>query len=674
MIEKELHSLGFSKNEIEVYLSLFDLGKVKAGEIIEKTGLHRNIVYTSLEEFLKRNLITKTIIKGVANFVVNSPDVLVEEIEQKKQLAQHIAQILKEKQLEGPREISILEGIESIKKVNDQSLNLPAGATTYVFGATKFSVQEDLNTYWEGYHKKRIKKGVAFKCLYDKHVDISILDSRNALDLCEVKYMPQDFSMPMWIYIMGDVCSIVTDKENPLVINIKSKEIAKAFTQYFDYLWNQEVVIETGLDALHRCFYNMLGELEEDDEYFVLGASLGNNSTEIKNFYDTFHTERIKKGVKNSMLIYKDSYDLIKKRFEMAGDPDFKISKLKKFSTILPIPMQINLYRGKTSFILYGDEPTIIYFDKKEIFDSFKGYFDYLWNQEVQTYSGWKEIHKLFNITIPSELEEGDTEYVIGAGYGEESSRDKVDTLFFEHNKLLVANGIYKHALFFEQHAPYFGSQVEEFGKNAKDLIKVKTLPETYSEPTEIHVYKHKVIITYFGENPVSTVYERPEIVAGFKKKFDFFWDQEVQTYSGWEEVEKFYYNVLLKENKEGNTSYVIGGGYGEGGTDKKVADFYNAYAQARADAKTQSRILFYEHHREEAVMEIQKNGDPDLSYNKLKFLPKQHYSPMQTFICGSLAAIVYWGEDPVVTFYRKSEMIDSFKKQFDLLWSIAKA
>ncbi|EKE06913.1 MAG: Transcriptional regulator, TrmB [uncultured bacterium] len=239
MLHDNLLNLGFSPNESTIYLALFNFGKIKAGELIIATGLHRNIVYTSLDSLVERQLVTKTIIKGVAHFVVNNPEALVSEIDNKKQLAKQMIKELHKKIETTQREVIIYEGLEGIKRIHEESLNSPTGTTFYMLGAPSFGVQEELNKYWQNYHKKRIKRGINFLGMYDKSVDEDILLNRNNLELCEVKYLPQDFDMPMWIYIVNDVCSLITAKENPLIINIKSKEIAKAFLQYFNYLWDQ---------------------------------------------------------------------------------------------------------------------------------------------------------------------------------------------------------------------------------------------------------------------------------------------------------------------------------------------------------------------------------------------------------------------------------------------------
>ena len=163
--------------------------------------------------------------------------------------------------------------------------------------------------------------------------------------------------------------------------------------------------------------------------------------------------------------------------------------------------------------------------DKKEIFDSFKGYFDYLWNQEVQTYSGKEDINNLFNKTILEQLNSGDTEYVIGAGYGEDGMGDYVTKLFREHNSYLIKNKIHKHVLMYEKYREKFESEIKDFGDKKFEYVHTRYLPDTYALPVETHIYKDMALITYFGENPVSTVYTHSKIMENYKKQFDLLWN-----------------------------------------------------------------------------------------------------------------------------------------------------
>ena len=90
MIKDKLQQLGFSPNEITVYLYLIENGKSRAGKIIELTGLHRNLVYTSLESLLKKKLVSKLTSRGVAEFIPNNPESILENVLDQEETAKEI--------------------------------------------------------------------------------------------------------------------------------------------------------------------------------------------------------------------------------------------------------------------------------------------------------------------------------------------------------------------------------------------------------------------------------------------------------------------------------------------------------------------------------------------------------------------------------------------------------
>ena len=72
-ITKQLEALGFYKNEAKVYLALLELGFCTTGPLIKKTGLHRNIVYESLDKLISHGLVSSTMQRGKKHFRTLSP-------------------------------------------------------------------------------------------------------------------------------------------------------------------------------------------------------------------------------------------------------------------------------------------------------------------------------------------------------------------------------------------------------------------------------------------------------------------------------------------------------------------------------------------------------------------------------------------------------------------------
>lgn len=229
-MEEKLRKLGFGKNDIKVYLALFDLGKTKAGAIIDHTGLHRNLVYTALEELAKRKLVTKTVVRGVATFVANDPKTMLEELENKKQLAQQVIEQLQKKQEESPQEITVYEGIEGIRRARNQTLNMAAGSTLHVLGASHSSTTPEWERYWKSYHTKREKKGIGMRILYEQGVAKEVVDWRDNLEHSTAKYLPFLINSPMEFNFINDYVYLnIMSSDTPMAIKLRSKTVADAF-------------------------------------------------------------------------------------------------------------------------------------------------------------------------------------------------------------------------------------------------------------------------------------------------------------------------------------------------------------------------------------------------------------------------------------------------------------
>ena len=361
----KLTPLGFSKNEEKVYLSLFELGKTRAGKVIEHTSLHRNLVYTALEALLERDLITKTLQGGVSVFSANNPDRLVEEIESKKSEAIAIAEELKKKVDLQTREVVIFEGAEGIERAMRQNLQAQKGKTVYALGASANNETSESQMFSRKYHNELIEKGISFKALY------GIVEEKKKLSNAEVKYMPTSIEAPMWFNICGDVSSIISMDKNPLAINIKSESIAEGLKQYFNHLWNQKVMTFEGDRGFKHAFGDILKTLQRGDELMILG--IPEFDQEFINMIRDFHKKRAGQGIISRILLNEGAKDM--------GETLRKIAhtKIKYMQRGVVTPAALLIYKNKT-LISLPSRRTFMQIDDKETTQSFTHHFNELWS------------------------------------------------------------------------------------------------------------------------------------------------------------------------------------------------------------------------------------------------------------------------------------------------------
>jgi len=516
MIKENLKSLGLSENEITIYLSLIENGRIKAGRLIELTGLHRNIVYTCLESLIKKKLVTQIITKGVAQFNANNPEALLENIQEKEELAKEVIKELNKKSAPQTGDIQLFEGVEGIMRARNRVLNFPAGSEFFVLGATSLTSQPEMESFWKRFHKEREKRKISQRILYELSSDPVVkqgLAWRNSLPLSKAKFLPFSINSPFWFDFIGDILNIGLFGENPITISVRDKKIVEGFKNYFEYFWQQKAITKTGLAAVEEAIYDQLDSLTPGENYCVLGA-LGQHYPEgFHELYDRFHKERIKKGVITKMLCYQESYDGLKERFARCGDPDGRISILKKYINTTPIPMQINIYHDTVFFILYEKIPTVITFQNSVMAESFKNYFNNIWQQETYTLQGPEALQQIWFEAIDA----GELRLIGARGY-------------------------------FIDYFPELFKKIEEKAKNTPGIIwrnivdrgvqghKITKYPWSRTKynlsrvgnPNVVWLYANKLVIANWADKkkPIFFVSENPHLVQSYNDYFEELWKQ----------------------------------------------------------------------------------------------------------------------------------------------------
>jgi sugar-specific transcriptional regulator TrmB len=165
MIEKTLHRLGLSKNEIKVYLYIARTGEHKASEISEALSLHRTETYRILRDLEKKGLVSSVFekpLKFIATSFERALDALIETRKmkinllekRKKNLVDVWLSLPKQETENGRKEVfQVLEGEEQINLKADEILTDPK-KEVFVFTS-----EHDIpNFYHSGFLDKLEKK------------------------------------------------------------------------------------------------------------------------------------------------------------------------------------------------------------------------------------------------------------------------------------------------------------------------------------------------------------------------------------------------------------------------------------------------------------------------------------------------------------------------------------
>src|SRR3989338_7284102 len=134
-VEKTLEKLGFSPNEIKVYLTLNDRGSMKAGRIAKFAKIDRSSCYNALKLLLEKGLASYVLIGEIKWFQATGPKRLLEYIKEQEEDVKSVLPELqarhKAAKIEG--QVRLFKGIKGVKSI---FLDIArSGETNYVFGS-----------------------------------------------------------------------------------------------------------------------------------------------------------------------------------------------------------------------------------------------------------------------------------------------------------------------------------------------------------------------------------------------------------------------------------------------------------------------------------------------------------------------------------------------------------
>ena len=233
------YSLGLTKNEAKVYMTLLDLGTAQAGHVTERSGIHRRNVYDSLARLMEKGLISFVIVNNKKLFSPVNPKRFLEIIDEKKfeleDLKSEFNNIMPELELKAKfhegHDVRFFKGAEGLKTVFEDIIST---GKDYIGYGPGHQLEKILKYYFGHFVSKRIKAKIALRLIYDE-------DSRNRIrknPLSKIRYMPNQYSSRAALRIYADkVAILLLSEEEPLAIVIKNKAIADGYRKYFEVMW-----------------------------------------------------------------------------------------------------------------------------------------------------------------------------------------------------------------------------------------------------------------------------------------------------------------------------------------------------------------------------------------------------------------------------------------------------
>lgn len=251
--EKLIKLLNLTEGEAKVYLALLQLGSSTTGPIVEKSKVARSFIYNILNSLIYKGIVSYVTKDKTKYFQAAVPTRLLDYIELKKQ---HLDKDKKEietlipklKTLQSfvPRtETAVYEGFKGIQTAYEHIYDKLKKGGEYICWGNYPTQLDKYHAYWQRDHKRRVKKGIKVRMLFDNEVDEVVLKNRNSYTFCDTRRMHKKLKMPTWFLVYKNTVTII-QQENPdfqitkaLAVEIVNQEIADTFKTIFEDYWKK---------------------------------------------------------------------------------------------------------------------------------------------------------------------------------------------------------------------------------------------------------------------------------------------------------------------------------------------------------------------------------------------------------------------------------------------------
>ncbi|MFA6887972.1 MAG: helix-turn-helix domain-containing protein [Candidatus Woesearchaeota archaeon] len=242
---KTLISIGLTKGEANVYLTLLKIGSTTSGRIINESRVSRSKVYDVLGRLKQKGLATEVIKENVKYFESTDPKKIIEYLQIKKQDIQEkieqsnqiVEDLNKLKSLHVEKqEARVYTEIEGLKTIYSEILeDLEAGEEYLAFGIGKTEIQtKEVSSFFKNFHLKRADKKVNARIIMQPET------KKEMANFSQLKYYHYKFTevkIPTNIAIWKDNVLHSVWEDKPLAFVIKSKQIADKYREYFNDVW-----------------------------------------------------------------------------------------------------------------------------------------------------------------------------------------------------------------------------------------------------------------------------------------------------------------------------------------------------------------------------------------------------------------------------------------------------
>ena len=397
-----------------------------------------------------------------------------------------------------------------------------------------------------------------------------------------------------------------------------------------------EAEMYKGIGGVKNMLYSIVDDLQKGDEYCVLGAGYGFESDEhIVVMLKEYHEHRAQKGIKAKLLFNFEA-------FPLAQNMRLRLCDLRVMPQDMSTNTQIMIFKNKIFIILWKKDPLGFIIKDRELRDSFKKYFDVLWERKVDILRGFQGIQRVCDLVVKTKKDL----YLLGANGLLYTQRPEYFEAF---EKKRLAASIQRFHLSI--------SETRGLDFNTLPKTQVKYLPKEFSSPLVIWIFGEYVANILWEKEELVFLMKNKKIAEDYRKYFRFLWEQQTHTYYGYDGLQEIFDDALQYPE----ILFIGGGGY----IAARMPEYWQKYNAQRIQKKQWWRVL--------ARQKVEHTKIFKEPYFEKKTLTATQSSPNVIWIYGDKVANVLWIKEPIAFVIENKDVAQNYREYFKYLWKVSK-
>lgn len=269
------------------------------------------------------------------------------------------------------QQVNTYFGLEGVKAIFNDALRFKE--IRFIGG--NWGIIKYYQQFFNEWNREREKRKIDWYDLVDADLLIKKSEEPKKLDYYQVKILPEQVSSPAVIFIYGNKVVNILWKEEAVLSVTESKKITEHYLKYFNYLWEQDVLVSHGMKALMQAHEKTYQKLKKGEEYVYLGVPKY-QPEEQHQYWVKDHQRRAQAGIKCRLLVNKDTDKKV-----LISRNGFPGCDARYMPTDIKTPSYINIYKDTVMMAIPKKNPVVIEIHNQEIADSFKAYFEEFWKR-----------------------------------------------------------------------------------------------------------------------------------------------------------------------------------------------------------------------------------------------------------------------------------------------------